>query len=287
MTEAAAPARQPEPAFLQIWSDTFSQVMGQIAGSAVPCSASAETPAEFPPAGEGDLWISVTCSAALRGEMSVRMVAATALRLAQIFMSEPATPELQPTAEHREAVVELLRQVSGLVSTAAKGRWGEIQLLVELAPSAPSWPPAGSFWLQAGEPGPAAITLEVGLSAALVAGLRAEKIETVKAEPGSAATLPPQPIPSSEVPAILQPGTAALDLLMDVQLALTLRFGTKKLLLREVLELSPGAVIELDRAVQDPVDLLLDGRLVAHGEVVVIEGNYGLRVTDVSPLGPG
>jgi flagellar motor switch protein FliN/FliY len=56
------------------------------------------------------------------------------------------------------------------------------------------------------------------------------------------------------------------------------------LLLREVLDLNPGSVIELDRKIQEPVDLLLDGKLVARGEVVVIEGNYGLRVTDVSPL---
>jgi flagellar motor switch protein FliN/FliY len=74
-------------------------------------------------------------------------------------------------------------------------------------------------------------------------------------------------------------------LLMDVQLAVTMRFGARRLLLREVLELSPGAVVELDRKVQEPVELLLDGRLIARGEVVVIDGNYGLRVTDTSPLG--
>ena len=49
--------------------------------------------------------------------------------------------------------------------------------------------------------------------------------------------------------------------------------------------LTAGSVVELDRKIQEPVDLLLDGRLVARGEVVVIDGNYGLRVTDVSPLG--
>jgi flagellar motor switch protein FliN/FliY len=67
---------------------------------------------------------------------------------------------------------------------------------------------------------------------------------------------------------------------------MTMRFGSRQLLLREVLDLSPGAVVELDRTIQEPVDLLLDGRLVARGEVVVIDGNYGLRVTDVSPLAP-
>lgn len=70
---------------------------------------------------------------------------------------------------------------------------------------------------------------------------------------------------------------------MDVELALTLRFGSRRLLLREVLDLNPGSVVDLDRQVQEPVDVLLDGRLVAQGEVVVLEGNYGVRITAVAP----
>lgn len=289
MSEAAAPAREPElTEFFQIWSDSLSQVVGQITGSAAACSVRGEAPGDLSAAESGDLclYALVTSSGALRGEMSVRLGAATVLRLAQIFMSEPATPEGLPTAEHRDAVVELLRQVSGFVSTAAKARWGEIQLLVELATAAPSWPPAATFWLQAGEEGSAAMVLEVGLSAALVAELR-EKAEAVKTEAAQLPGLASSPVPSSALSPDLPTGMGTLDLLMDVQLAMTLRFGTRRLLLREVLDLSPGAVIELDRKVQEPVDLLLDGRLVARGEVVVIEGNYGLRVTDVSPLGAG
>jgi flagellar motor switch protein FliN/FliY len=55
--------------------------------------------------------------------------------------------------------------------------------------------------------------------------------------------------------------------------------------LREILEFCPGTVIELDRQVDEPVDLLLHGKLVARGEVVVVDGNYGLRVTEVVPAG--
>ena len=287
MTEAAAAARQTEPTeFLQIWSDSLSQVLGQITGSPLSCIARGEAPAELTAADPEDFCAVVTSSGALRGEMSVRLAGATVLRLAQIFMSEPATPEALPTADHRDAVIELLRQVSGYVSTATKAQWGEIQLLVELAAAAPSWPSAATFWLQAGEEGSARMVLEVGLSAALVAELR-EKDEAVKPEAASAPALGSTPVASSAPSPDLPPGAGTLDLLMDVQLAMTLRFGTRRLLLREVLDLSAGAVIELDRKVQEPVDLLLDGRLVARGEVVVIEGNYGLRVTDVSPLGPG
>jgi flagellar motor switch protein FliN len=286
MTDAAPSAPQPELGeFLQMWSASLSQVMGQITGAPMACTLQADAPAGIPLAGEGDLWAMVTSSGGLRGEMSLRLASATVLRLAQIFMSEPATPEAQPTADHRDAVIELLRQVSGIVTTSAKPRWGEIQLLVEVAPAAPSWPAAGTFWVQAGEEGPTAMVLEASVSAALAAALKVEKAEAAKPETAkpetaspAAAAAPPSPVNDS------QTGAGKLDLLMDVQLVMTMRFGARKLLLREVLDLNPGSVIELDRKIQEPVDLLLDGKLVARGEVVVIEGNYGLRVTDVSPL---
>lgn len=72
-----------------------------------------------------------------------------------------------------------------------------------------------------------------------------------------------------------------LDLLMDVELDVTLRFGQRHLTLREVLDLTSGSVVELDRQVEEPVELILDGRVIARGEAVVVDGNYGLRVTEV------
>jgi flagellar motor switch protein FliN/FliY len=276
MMEAATPAPNPQPGeYVRIWANNFSQVIAQITGAAAPCKAHLEMPADFAPTGAEDLWALITSSGSLRGEMRLRVPPATILHLAQIFMSEPVSAEAPLTADHRDALLELLRQIGGLVSTAARARWGEIQLRVEAVPAAPSWPPAETFWLQAGGEGPSSMVLEVGLSAALVAELRAEKVEAAKTETTSSHLTP---VPDSSTP------TGAMDRLMDVQLGVTMRFGGRRLLLREVLDLTPGAVVELDRRVEEPVDLLLDGKLVARGEVVVIDGNYGLRVTDASPL---
>jgi flagellar motor switch protein FliN/FliY len=72
-----------------------------------------------------------------------------------------------------------------------------------------------------------------------------------------------------------------LKLVMDVELNVSLRFGQRQLPLREVLELTSGSVIELDRMVDEPVELLLDGKLVARGEAVIVDGNYGLRITEI------
>jgi flagellar motor switch protein FliN/FliY len=80
----------------------------------------------------------------------------------------------------------------------------------------------------------------------------------------------------------LTPEPINLDLVMDVELSVTLRFGKRQLTLREVMELTSGSVVELDREVEEPVELLLNGMVIARGEAVVIDGNYGLRVTEVS-----
>lgn len=83
-------------------------------------------------------------------------------------------------------------------------------------------------------------------------------------------------------PSVNEPAPAAnLDLVLDVELNVTLRFGQRQLTLREILGLASGSVVELDRQVDEPVDLVLDGRVVARGEAVIIDGNYGLRVTHV------
>ncbi|MDP3714501.1 MAG: flagellar motor switch protein FliN [Mycobacteriales bacterium] len=72
-----------------------------------------------------------------------------------------------------------------------------------------------------------------------------------------------------------------LRLLAEVQVELAVELGRVKLPLRDLLSLGPGAVLELDRAADAPVDVLVNGCLVARGEVVVIDGQFGVRVTAV------
>ncbi len=147
MTEAAS-AVPPQPAlvYVQAWVESLAQVLGQISGSPLPCVVLPEAPAETPPAGEGDLWIVGACSAGLRGEMSLRLPAASILRLAQLFLSEPAAPEVEVTAEHREAVVELLRQVADWSlprSRPVGARCSFAWTLLRAPPRGPLPPPPG------------------------------------------------------------------------------------------------------------------------------------------------
>lgn len=71
------------------------------------------------------------------------------------------------------------------------------------------------------------------------------------------------------------------DAMIDVDIEASLQFGVSQMQLREVLNLGPGDLVELDRHVAAPVDLVVGERIVARGEVVVSKGNFALRVTEV------
>lgn len=73
-----------------------------------------------------------------------------------------------------------------------------------------------------------------------------------------------------------------LELLLDVELEASLRFGSREMPLGEILDLGPGDVVQLDRHIADPVDLIVGDKIVARGEVVLVNGNFGLRVTEVA-----
>ena len=87
-------------------------------------------------------------------------------------------------------------------------------------------------------------------------------------------------VPTPQTPAAIS-RPATMDRVIDVPLAVTIRFGQRQLTLRELLELGTGSLLELDRQVEEPVDLMLGERVIARGEVVIVDGNYGMRVTEV------
>ena len=72
-----------------------------------------------------------------------------------------------------------------------------------------------------------------------------------------------------------------LDVLMNVSVKVTAELGTCKMLVRDILKLGTGSVVELDRLAGGPVDLLVNDRLVARGEVVAIDDNFGVRITEL------
>jgi len=73
-----------------------------------------------------------------------------------------------------------------------------------------------------------------------------------------------------------------ISLLMDVRVKMTVQLGSCRMPMREVMELVPGSVIQLNQEAKDPVGLYINDKLVAYGEVVVVEDNFGVKITEMA-----
>jgi flagellar motor switch protein FliN len=111
-------------------------------------------------------------------------------------------------------------------------------------------------------------------SVGLVAGLHAEPERAA-----ARADAPPPFAPLQEAAPARAP--ASIDLLLDIPLAVTVELGRSKMLIRDILQLGPGSVVELDRLAGEPVDLLVNDRAIGKGEVVVVDENFGVRLTSI------
>jgi flagellar motor switch protein FliN len=86
-----------------------------------------------------------------------------------------------------------------------------------------------------------------------------------------------------EYSAAISPGSGSwnIDMLLDVELPVSVSFGESEMQLKDVLKLGAGSVIELDKSVNDPVTIVVNHKPIARGEVVMVEGNYGVRILQV------
>lgn len=76
-------------------------------------------------------------------------------------------------------------------------------------------------------------------------------------------------------------GDVNLEVILEVPVTLSLEVGRTRIPIRNLLQLNQGSVVELDRAAGDPLDVFVNGTLVAHGEVVIVNDKFGIRLTDV------
>jgi flagellar motor switch protein FliN/FliY len=77
-----------------------------------------------------------------------------------------------------------------------------------------------------------------------------------------------------------QPGSA-LDLLLDIEMPVTLRFGRTRMILNDVIDLDRGSMIDLGQSAEEPVEVMVNRRVVARGEAVMVQGNYGIRISHI------
>jgi flagellar motor switch protein FliN len=171
---------------------------------------------------------------------------------------------------------EILKEVSDAAAGELLAQTGKKCHVEKFEECAAESKVSGAFQLQSGDHGWTILVRDE---------VRAPKPAAPPPEVAQPAAAPPVelPPPSSFAGNPSLPVTSAgIELLLDVELEATLRFGCKELPLGEILELGPGDVVQLDRNVSDPVDLVVGDKIVARGEVVLVNGNFGLRVTEVA-----
>ena len=274
--------------YYQAWIDSLGLLLSRMAEAEWKPGSDA-VPADYAPA----VCLRVTATGGLSGQQWLTFAAADINALLGIFLGEEVTIAGELDETQREAIEELIRQWAGLAATALKADFGEVtlQVALELPPDHVS---NLSRLLRAADSTrsiAARLELDASLAEALNRPAIAPQVEPDNhAAAGPAATgrsaeavSPPVSLPppsGARIEELLRQGN--LELLMDVELPVMLRFGSREATLQEVLDLATGAVLELDREIREPVDLVLNQRVIARGEVVVVDGNYGLRVLDVA-----
>jgi flagellar motor switch protein FliN/FliY len=102
---------------------------------------------------------------------------------------------------------------------------------------------------------------------------------------GTANTTEPQPAPlgnlKPDAPEASTNRELNLDVVLDIPVTLSMEVGRSRISIRNLLQLNQGSVVELERAAGEPLDVYVNGTLIAHGEVVVVNEKFGIRLTDV------
>jgi flagellar motor switch protein FliN/FliY len=274
-TEITAAQSSKVQEYLQTWGASISHVLQEVAGASLTWKELSPEATQTLLAAPKENYLSVQFEAAQRlsGNQGFVLPEKDAVRLAQLLLGEAEDDSVGMSDDHRDALGELFRQFAGAAASALKGLAGGEVSFKWLGLNPFPGEPGARAGIQWTRPGLTPFTLVAELSAALVAAL-----SPITPPPAQTFELP---APSPPLAASLPSRDPKLELLMDVELDVTLRFGERQMVLRDILDLSAGSVVELNQNVQDPVELLVGKKVIARGEVVVVDGNYGLRVLEI------
>ena len=278
-TEKQAPPSPKLQEYLQAWGASIGRVLQEVAGAPHTWQelSPEATQALLASLKENSIAIQFEATQHLSGNQGFVLSKKDAVRLAQLLLAEPEDGSSVMSDDHRDALGELFRQFAGAAASALKGlAGGEVSF---------KWVGLDPF------PGAARRTGRHPVEQPGTHPSHSDRRARFRFGDGVEPRHPPA-TPAFELPAPAPPPAPLaptrdpkLELLMDVELDVTLRFGERQMPLHDILDLSAGSVVELNQYVQDPVELLVGKKVIARGEVVVVDGSYGLRVMEIiSPM---
>jgi flagellar motor switch protein FliN len=219
----------------------------------------------------------VTCaiSGALTGGITVAISDADATALARRLMGMEEDPS-------PDAVIDTLGEVVGQAAGGLGQQPAAVGARIRVEGSAQREGPvpsaAPTIFDVAMEDG---TSLRFGCWVVLEESAQESVAPAVSAFVAPAPASGPAPTVRLATPAAPAPPLDNLEVILDIELPLTVRFGKTELSLQALTQIGPGSVIDLDRSPDEPVEVLINEKVIARGEVVVVSGNYGVRVTEV------
>lgn len=179
---------------------------------------------------------------------------------------------VEDDSQARETYLEILQQSLGELGRSAGARWNrQLDCTGKEAAAAPE---AADFYIvEASYPDAALAPLLVVITGTPQEPPAEDDPADGQNAAGNAALAPAEPRPL--------PHSRTFDLLMAVELPVSVSFGHVQLPLKDILKLTAGSIVELNRMVDEPVEVIVNNCVVARGEVVVVEGNYGVRIHQI------
>ena len=194
---------------------------------------------------------------------------------------EAAGVEASPE-DARGTYLETLNQaLSGLGQALTARLRKEVTCTAGKSFPAPGPTATGLAAIQITLPGQSPIELLASFTPELIDALEPESKPAKQAAAATGLAAPP-PVAGAPAPAAIPQGPArTMELLYDVELPVSVSFGRAQLPLKDVIKLTSGSIVELNRSVTEPVEIIVNNCVIARGEVVVIEGNYGVRIDQI------
>ncbi|MGH9445824.1 MAG: FliM/FliN family flagellar motor switch protein [Terriglobia bacterium] len=259
--------------YLDVWATALSEGINLIHGAPVSAQAikAGDSTAPAPEGTAGGLWIRLFGGKA--GEQAFFLTTPDAMQLQKLLRGGAPAEADGLDADGQQSLVQFFQQIATMIPM---GEW--LGFPCELEASGVEkigWESDARCAYQFSTPEGPLFVLSAWLSADFVSALR--PIQRAPEAPAAERSTPRR-----DGSSMGQARDLNLDLLKEVELEATLRFGQRQMLLGDILNLAPGSVVELDQQVQDPVELLVGDTVIAWGEVVTVDGNYGLRVTGLA-----
>jgi flagellar motor switch protein FliN/FliY len=284
-------------AFAESMASVFSMLTGREFQIKSAPGGLLETPAVAALHDGAGILVKANYQKGLNGTLFFTLPLKEGTMLVDLMLGGEGAPAEELVGDSKDALAETFNQVLGSANQTLSDLAGETFAIANVEILAIQ-PDAAAFGEQLGQGGfqdlalPTAqdslnTTVHLLVPDLLLQQLK-RKLGLVEAPPPApepspasvAATLtaPPRQAPVASGPA---PDAGNLDLLLDIQLPVVVRMGQTEMQMGELLKLTPGAILELNRSADAPVELLVNGKLIAKGEVVVVDGNFAFRITEI------